>query len=263
MPLIVVIPGLILFAHYPAIMKLPWAQIKPQADQGYVHMLQTLIPIGLRGVFLAALFGAIQSTVQAVLNSTSTIFTIDIYHRLLYRKVSERHLVRVGRISSVIILALAICLARLIPLLGTSLFEYIQTLYAFFAPPFGAVFLLGMLFRRINGQGAAAAVFLGFALSIVIKLYVGLVHNHLQWLEPFMMQAMVNWFFSVVVCVVVSLLTPAPQPEQVGDDLTFNWRRVNILEGLGRTWYTSVVLWWALFVLVVLGLVLVFSGVWL
>ena len=75
LPAIVVLPGLILFARYPEVMKLPWDQIRPEADKGYVTMLQSIVPIGLRGLFLAALFGAIQSTVSAVLNSTSTIVT--------------------------------------------------------------------------------------------------------------------------------------------------------------------------------------------
>ena len=124
MPAIVVLPGLILFAHHPEIMKLPWDDVKPEADKGYIHLLQTLIGPGLRGLFLAALFGAIQSTVQAVLNSTSTIFTLDIYQRLLRPGSSEQHLIRVGRLSAVVILVLSIVLARLISVLGAGLFGH-------------------------------------------------------------------------------------------------------------------------------------------
>lgn len=262
LPTIVVLPGLILFAMKPEIMKLPWADIKPQADKGYVHMLQTVIPVGLRGLFLAALFGAIQSTVQAVLNSTATVFTVDVYQRLINRNASERRLVTVGRAATAVILVLAIVLARMIPYLQTSLFEYIQNLYAFFAPPFGAIFLLGILFRRINAAGATAAVFGGFIFSIAIKLYVNMVPTHVQWIEPFMMQAVIVWLFSVVVCVTVSLATRPPLPAQVTSDLTIDWHRLNIFSHLGTHWYNSVVLWWSLFVLAVVGLILVFS-VWL
>jgi SSS family solute:Na+ symporter len=244
-------------------MKLPWGEIKPQADKGYVHMLQTVIPLGLRGLFLAALFGAIQSTVQAVLNSTATVFTVDVYQRLLHRGASQQTLVTVGRVATLVVLVVAIGLARLIPVLQASLFEYIQNLYAFFAPPFGAIFLLGILFRRINAAGATAAVFLGFALSIAIKLYVVLVPGHVLWLEPFMMQAVVVWLFSVAVCIIVSLVTPPPHPAQVTSDLTMDWKRLNILSNLGDCWYKSVVLWWGLFVLAIVGLMLLFSGLWL
>jgi SSS family solute:Na+ symporter len=61
----------------------------------------------------------------------------------------------------------------------------------------------------------------------------------------------------------VSLLTPAPRPEQVSDDLTFNWRKLNIFSNLGGHWYTNVILWWGLFVIIIIGLMVVFSGLWL
>jgi len=260
MPAIVVLPGLILFAAYPEVMQLPWKEIRPEADKGYVHMLQTLIPVGLRGLFLAALFGAIQSTVNSVLNSTATIFTLDIYKQLLNKRASEKHCVRMGMASSVVILIISIVLAGYIGRLGDSLFVYIQSLYAFFAPPFGAIFLLGILFRRINGKGAMAAVFLGFAFGIAMKLYVQFDPDHVKWIEPYAMQAITNWVFCVVVCVVVSLATAPPRPEQVTDQLTFNWRQMNIFEGLGGKWYVNVVFWWAIFVSLVVTLILTFSG---
>jgi SSS family solute:Na+ symporter len=263
LPAIVVLPGLILFARYPEVMKLPWEQIRPEADKGYVSMLQSIVPIGLRGLFLAALFGAIQSTVSAVLNSTSTILTVDIYKRTLRPDASERQLVRVGRLSSVVVMVIAAVLGAFIGRLTGSLFLYIQSLYAFFAPPFAAVFLLGILFRRINGQGAVVTVVLGFILGIGLKMYVQLDEAHPTWLEPFQMQAALNWVFCVLVCTGVSLFTPAPHPSQISDELTINWRKLNIFGQLGSHWYTSVYLWWGLFAAIVMALVLVFSGlVW-
>jgi len=263
LPAIVVVPGLILFAYDPSPMGLPFAEIATEADKGYVTMLQMLIPIGLRGVFLAALFGAIQSTIQAVINSTSTVFTMDIYKRMLVPDAPERHLVRVGRLSAVIFLLLAVGLARLIAELQQGLFEYIQTLYAFFAPPFGAVFLLGILWRRINAAGATATLFAGFGLSLAIKLYLWQNPDQLPWLEPFMMQATVSWLFSMGVCIAVSLATAPPPPQQVTDELTINWRTINLWGGLGAHWYTNVVLWWGLFVALVVALMILFSGaVW-
>jgi len=260
MPAIVVIPGLILFARYPEVMQLPWAQMKPKADQGYVHMLQTLIPVGLRGLFLAALFGAIQSTVNSVLNSTATICTLDIYKRLIRPCASEKHLVHVGMWSSVVILGISIVLARYIQEFEGSLFVYIQELYAFFAPPFAAIFLLGILFRRINGPGAIAGVMLGFLFGIAMKLYVQLIPHHPAWLEPYAMQSIIDWGVCVVICVIVSLLTRPPAPEQISDQLTFNWHKLNIFDGLGTSLYDHVNLWWALFIALIAALMLYFSG---
>jgi SSS family solute:Na+ symporter len=263
LPAIVVLPGLILFARYPEVMKLPWDQIRPEADKGYVTMLQSIVPIGLRGLFLAALFGAIQSTISAVLNSTSTIVTVDIYKRTLRPRATEAHLVRVGRLTSIAVMIIAAVLGGFVGRLGGSLFLYIQSLYAFFAPPFAAVFLLGILSRRINGQGATVTVILGFALGILMKVYVQFVPAHPAWLEPFQMQAAINWAFCMIVCTGVSLLTPRPDPSQVSDALTINWRKLNIFEQLGAHWYTSVYLWWGLFAALITALILVFSGlVW-
>lgn len=259
MPFLVVVPGLILFAMHPEILTLPWEQVQPEADKGYVRLLQTLIPTGLRGLFLAALFGAIQSTVNSVLNSTATIFTVDIYQRLLRRDASEKQLIATGVWSSVVFLIVSILLAGAIGRLQGSLFVYIQTLYAFFAPPFAAVFLLGILFRRINGRGATAGVISGFAAGLLMKVAVQYVPGHPLWLEPFMTQAILNWALCVVVCVVVSLLSAPPLPAQVGDDVTINWRRLNLFAELGHRWYDSVVLWWLLFCALVVALVLCFS----
>jgi solute:Na+ symporter, SSS family len=259
MPFIVVVPGLILFAQYPEVMQRPWNEIRPEADQGYVRLIQTLVPIGLRGVLLAALFGAIYDTVNAVLNSTATLITLDIYKRLFNPRASDKHLVRFGMATSVVVLIVSIIMAGSIERLSGSLFIYIQTLYAFFAPPFGAVFLLGVLWRRINAPGAIAAVFAGFVFGIAIKLYVS-HFDHPAWIEPYAIQGIINWAFCAVLCTVVSLMTPPPRPEQVSDKLTINWRRMNIFDDLGDRWYTSVITWWLLFVVAVAALVIVFSG---
>ncbi len=259
-PAIVVVPGLILFAQNPDVLALPWKEVPREADKGYVHMLQTLIPVGWRGLFLAALFGAVQSTVNSVLNSTATVFTLDIYQRLLHPRASQKHLVRVGMVSAVMILAISIAIAMMVGRLESSLFVYIQSLYAFFAPPFSAVFVLGILWRRINGIGALTAVLFGFAFGIAMKVYVQQISSHPPWLEPYAMQGILNWGACAVVCITVSLFTPSPRPEQVTDQLTFNWKRLNIFADLGDHWYTSVITWWGLFVLLIVALVVAFSS---
>jgi len=260
LPLIIVVPGLILFARYPNVLKLPWDQVRPEADKGYVQMLQTLVPVGLRGLFLAALFGAIQSTVNSVLNSSSTIITLDFYKRLFRPDAGEKQIVWVGVLTSAVVLVVAMLLGWHIQHLRGSLFIYIQTLYAFFAPPFSAIFLLGMVWRRINATGATVAAFSGFALGIAMKLYVHYVPDHPTWLAPYANQAIINWLFCVAVCTAVSLATPPPKPEQLTDALAFRWRSANILVGLGTRWYNSIVTWWLIFVLTIAILVTLFSG---
>ena len=317
LPAIVVLPGLILFALRPEILMQPWNDLRPAADQGYIHLVQSLVPAGLRGLFLAALFGAIQSTINSVLNSTATVITLDVYHRVVNPKATQKQLVWMGVVSSTVVLGIAILLGGMIGQLGGSLFIYIQSLYAFFAPPFAAVFLLGILWRRINADGALLAIVLGFIFGIGMKLYVqwmdgrpewadcafflpavaaasdvlarsywkragtrgalvalalsalggvGMtmwVHwgeGRAAWIEPYANQSIINWLFCVLVCVAVSLATPPPRREQVTDQVTVNWRKLNLFDDLGRHWYTSVVLWWGLFVLAIAALLLFFSG---
>ena len=256
MPIIVVLPGLILFAQYPEDMLLPWEEVKTRADQGYVRLVSELVPIGLRGLLLAALFGAIQSTINSVLNSTATVFTLDIYKRIFFPASSEGRLVRVGVVSSTVILFISIVMALLIQQLeGVSLFVYIQTLYTYFAPPFAAVFLFGILWKRINAIGATVAVFSGFLFRM------GLAVTDLpNWLNSYEMQAIVTWAFCSVVCIAVSLTTPPPAPEKVTGDLTLNFRQLNIKDPIKRKWYSTVLFWWALYVCILLTLFIIFSG---
>src|SRR5690606_3238468 len=96
MPVLVIVPGLIYFARNPELLMLPWAEVKPEADKGYVRLVQELVPVGLRGLLLAAFFGAVQSTLNSVLNSTATVFTLDIYKGLINRHADDATLVRVG-----------------------------------------------------------------------------------------------------------------------------------------------------------------------
>lgn len=257
MPVIVVIPGLILFAQHPEDMLIDWEMVKPNADQGYIRLIQDLVPIGFRGLLLAALFGAIQSTVNSVLNSTATVFTLDIYKRLFFPKSSESRLVRVGVISSIIILIISIGLALVIQSLqGISLFVYIQTLFTYFAPPFSAIFLLGILWKRINAKGATIAVFSGFAFRMVL----GFVDIPFQWLQAYEMQAIFTWAFSVIVCIVFSLLTPAPPEEKVKTDLVLDLKKLNLKTVVAKKWYQTVFFWWGLYVLLLLVLFVLFSG---
>jgi SSS family solute:Na+ symporter len=179
---------------------------------------------------------------------------------MIHKDASEKNIIRVGMISTVVILVISIILARYIEKLGGSLFVYIQTLYAFFAPPFAAIFLLGILFRRINAKGATVAVFSGFAFGILLKLYIQFAPSHYTWLEPYANQAMLNWVLCVLICVTVSFLTKPPRPEQVTDQTTINWKKLNILQGLGSKWYNHILLWWSVFALLIIALLVLFSG---
>ncbi|EDM27988.1 Na+/glucose cotransporter [Lentisphaera araneosa HTCC2155] len=263
LPFLIVVPGLILFATHPQLLKGEFSTLGPIADGAYLTLVKQYLPVGLVGLFLAALFGAIQSTVNSVLNSTSTIFTIDIVKEHIKPDISEKAQIRCGIISSAGFLLLAVVIAYgMFYFSDADIFVYVQSLYSFFAPPFAAVFLLGILWRRINGKGALWAVSLGFVLGIALKVCVGMGvfdNNFFPWLNSFLNQAAVNWAFCMLVCLVVSLMTEPPPAEKVADNLTINWRKLNIFDGVsGSKWYHNILLWWGIFVVIIIALVIRF-----
>jgi len=262
LPVIVIIPGMVLFAMHPDILLIePWNDVKPAADKGYVKLIQDLVPIGVRGLFLAALFGAIQSTVNSVLNSTSTIITFDIYRRLFRPQCSDRQLVRVGVIASILVLAVAIFIGGFIDVLGGGLFEYVISLYVLFAPPFAAVFLLGILWRRVTAPAALATIVIGMTAGLALKVFLKSDVDYPLWLASFPNQASILYGISMLTCVSVTFFTKPPKPEQVTDQLCMNWKKMNIFENLGDRWYKSVTFWWLAYSVVIVLLMLFFSGI--
>lgn len=244
-PFIVVVPGLIYFAMHPEILLIGRSvnDVRPVADKTYVNLIRELLPIGMRGLLLAALFGALKSAVAAVLNATSMIVTLDLFKRYMRPEFEGHKSVTMGRWVTVVILIVSILYGFYISSLKASLFVYIQTLFNFFAPPFSAVFLLATLWRRVGGRAGTVTVFVGFAVGIVEKIAVD--YGHVAWLAPFAMQSAVNWAFCMVFCAILAVLLPPPRPEQITDELTFNWRRLNVGGDLGTHWWNNVTLWWA------------------
>ena len=255
MPLIVVVPGLIYFAMDPGVTD------SQQVDQTYAHLVTTLLHSGTRGLLLAALFGAIQSTIDSVLNSTSTIITLDIHKKFLNPDASEESLVSMGKWISAAVLVIAMAIAPFIGWLGQGVFYYIQNLYAYFAPPFAAVFLIGILWKRATPLAATitipAGIAFGFFLEFVVFTY---------WLESgtaFTLRSVYNWAFCVVVLVALSLFTPPSPPEKTTDDVTINWRTLAAFKNLGTPWYRNFGLWWALFAVGIVACYAAFSGLFL
>ena len=260
LPVIIVIPGLILFAIAPETLLLPDNEMRLEADKGYTHLIQLLIPIGMKGLLIAALFGAIQSTVNSVVNSTATVFTLDIYQKFLKPDQTQKQIVQTGMVVSVIILIFSIILGRYIELFGEGLFVYIATLYAFFAPPFAAIFLLGLFSKRTNTLAALITIIVGFGTGIIIKLLVNQFPDKLAWLAPYNNQGFINWLICFVTCIIISRFTPPPPAEKLTKDVVIDWKTFRPFKGSGNKWYENVMLWWLIFLLIVAGIFLYFSN---
>lgn len=173
LPLIVVIPGIAAYVMIedPAILaglgeagqlNMPSAA---QADKAYPWLLQFL-PTGLKGLAFAALAAAIVSSLASMLNSTSTIFTMDIYKQHVRPNADDRAMVRTGRISALVALAIACVMA---PLLGgiDQAFQFIQEYTGVVSPGILAVFLLGLFWKKTTNRGAIV----GALASIPIAMY--------------------------------------------------------------------------------------------
>ena len=187
-PFIVVVPGIIAFSLYGSEI--------PRADMAYPYLLSRLLPVGLRGVILAALMGAIMSSLDSMLNSTATIFTVDIYSRYLHKRNEEKHLIKVGRISTVVILVLATSIAPLLTRFHL-IFSYIQKFWGFVSPGVVVTFLFGVFWKRATSRGALAALILSIP-----------VYSALQYIMPgaaFLNQMSVSFTILSIIMIVVSL----------------------------------------------------------
>ncbi len=195
-------------------------------DQAFATLLMEKMPSGLRGLVAAGLLAALMSSLASVFNSCSTLFTVDVY-RKLYPDTPEKKLVNVGRVATGIVVILGIAWIPIMQNISGVLYEYLQSVQSYIAPPITAVFLLGIFFKRINSYGAMATLVAGLTVAAV-RLTLELSRHSLDpdgWLYAFGSMNFLTfaaWFFlfSVTVCVVASLLTPAPSAAQV-QGLTF------------------------------------------
>jgi SSS family solute:Na+ symporter len=166
-PVIVVIPG-IAALYLAREGHLDMARLAASPDSTY-GILMGLVPEGLRGLVFAALIAAIVSSLASMMNSISTIFTMDIYRDMIAPNRSEAHYVAVGRTTSAIAVIIAVILAR--PFLGgmESAFQAIQEYTGFIAPGIVSVFLLGMFWKGCNAQGAFAMLIVSVLANIALK----------------------------------------------------------------------------------------------
>ena len=166
-PIIVVIPG-IAALYLAREGQLDMARLAASPDSTY-GILMALVPEGLRGLVFAALIAAIVSSLASMMNSISTIFTMDIYRDLIAPDRAEAHYVTIGRLTSAIAIVIAVILAR--PFLGgmESAFQAIQEYTGFIAPGIVSVFLLGMFWKGCNAQGAFAMLIVSVVANIALK----------------------------------------------------------------------------------------------
>ena len=164
-PLIVVIPGIAAWA----LTKDTTTVIEP-SDRAYPWLLHEFVPAGVKGLAFAALAAAIVSSLASMINSISTIFTIDIYKKFIHKGVSETKMVTIGRITSFTALLIAVLTCR--PLLGNldQAFQYIQEFTGFVTPGVVAIFGFGLFWKRSSANAALLAAILTIPMSFLFKV---------------------------------------------------------------------------------------------
>lgn len=189
------------------------------ADQALPSLVAALLPVGLRGLVVAGLLAALMSSLSSVFNSCSTLITWDIY-RQLRPQASERRLVLVGQISTLVLVALGLLWIPVMSNISGTLYQYLQSIQAYIAPPIAAVFLLGILWKRLNGKGAIASLGVGFMLGtarLIAELNKESLSGFLYEFATinFMHVAIFMFLICAAVLIIVSLLTDPPDEEQI------------------------------------------------
>ncbi len=212
-----IIPGMIAFA----LVKTGKIPALEDTNQAYPMLVHALLPAGLRGLVAASLLAALMSSLSSVFNSASTLFTMDIY-KPLHPEASERLLVWVGRVTTTIMVVLGLAWIPFIALISDALYQYLQSVQAYIAPPIFAVFFLGVFSRRINAAGCMAGLVSGFVLGMA-RLAAEVCKRYLT--EGTFLYGFANLNFlyfclallgvSIVIIVGVSLMTAPPPADKL------------------------------------------------
>ena len=279
-PYLFIIPGMVCFAlaksgKIPALGAMigPDGQAIPSVAQGSFPMLvEYLLPPGLRGIVVAGLLSALMGSLAGVFNACSTLFTVDIYQK--WRPAASEHqVVRIGRIATAVMVLIALAWIPVIK--GASgLYNYLQSVQGYLAPPIFVVFYFGVFFKRLNAQGAFWAMVAGFALGIfrmcvdtpVTLGMAGLEHGYPEGSFLWIVNNIFFQYFSVlitvvsaVVMVVVSHLTAEPEYGRL-QSLTFATVTAEDKAHTRAGWGWKEVAGSALVLLCILGSYLYFRG---
>lgn len=177
-PFIVVIPGVTAFIMFNYPQDIPGIQQGyfdlsgsiNVSDDAYPWLIRNFAPVGIKGLSFAALAAAVISSLASMLNSTSTIFTMDIYKQHIKKNATDRQLVRIGRLTA--LLALVIAIIAVEPLLGglDQAFQYIQEYSGFIYPGIIVVFGLGLLWKRASSKAAIWTSILTIPMGVLFKI---------------------------------------------------------------------------------------------
>ncbi|CEM10996.1 unnamed protein product [Vitrella brassicaformis CCMP3155] len=228
-----VMPGMIARVLYPDIIACASEEACEKAcgersgcsDVAFPLLVMRLLPEGVRGLMVAVFLAAIMSSMDSIISSTSTLFTLDVWQPIRRGKASTKELLIVGKVGAGIVVALSVLWMPLIQAInGGVVFYYIQIVTSFFAPPICVLYLASMLIPRYNEAGAFWGLVAGTAVGIVRLIFqfsdpplpCGVPDS--RWLfvrMHYMYMALFEGLVTIIVGLTVSFLTPPPKPESL------------------------------------------------
>ncbi len=243
-PLVTCFLGLIVYHWIEKLGKAP-SLLPDKQDQVFPFALGAFAPSGLRGVILAGFVAAIMSATSALANAAGTIFSLDVYRRLLRPEADDVALIRAGRVASAAALVLAALTTPLVPQLG-GIFKYFQTGVTYMATPFVSVILLGIIWKRTSYAGALAGLLGGLAIQIALALMFWAMGVELNWLY-------VGSIAQVLTMALIVAVTLRGAPAPAENWGPFLWRPkllAQYSEDQPRPWYQQVKIWFGLYAVV-------------
>lgn len=233
-----------------------------QTDQAFPTLVKALLPVGMRGLVAGGLLAALMSSLASVFNSCSTLFTIDIYKKLK-PDTPEKKLVFVGRIATVIVVVFGILWVPLMKNISGTLYQYLQSVQSYLAPPIAAVFLLGVFSKRINGKAAIATLLSGFiigVLRIILELnkdsLTGILYSFATL--NFLYFCIFLFVFSISLLILISLLSEKPSEVQL-NGLTYSTTMAKDREASRASWTILDVVLSSIVVIIIIATFLYFS----
>ena len=197
------------------------------ADRAFPMLVKTLLPVGLKGLVAGGLMAALMSSLASVFNSCSTIFTIDIYKKLKPNE-SEKKLLNVGKLATTVIVILGIIWIPIMEKIGGGvMYQYLQNVQSYIAPPVAAVFILGILWKRVNSKAAITTLMAGLILLIMrlgSEIYYQTEISSDIIIDSYMFvfatinfshMAILMFIFSILLCVGVTLSTSEPEYSKI------------------------------------------------
>ena len=189
-------------------------------DLAFPMLVNTLLPVGLKGVVICGILAALMSSLASLYNSSAMLYTIDIYKRR-HPDVSEQKLVSIGRIATIVVVVLGVLWIFVIQAMGKSLYDYIQSIQSLLAPAIASVFLLGVAWKKTTPKAGMWTLIVGLVLGFT-RLIVMILNPQGDNLFCYLFNEMnvyafCVWMFlfCIVLAIVISLFTKKPEQAQI------------------------------------------------